>query len=96
MKTLMFALTVLFGSSLFADDVYIRGYARGSHQSSYRMAPDGFLYNNLNTHSNINPYAGAMGTRVTPTPTYRPRPSYFTPGYQAPQRGGTTIRYGRW
>jgi len=96
MKSAVFALICLLGSTAVAQDGFARGRNRTGYHGQYRTAPDGLLYSNLSNPAKLNPYTGYLGTRITPTPTYQPRPSYFTPGYQAPQRGVVPIRYGRW
>jgi len=83
--TILMVLAVICVTTLSANaDVYVRGYYRSNGiyvRSHYRSNPDGNFYNNWSTYPNINPYAGAIGTRRTPS--YSRSYSWRTPSYGA-------------
>ena len=58
---------------------WVRGYLRSNGtyvQPYYRSNRDGNFYNNWSTYPNVNPYTGRVGTRRTPSNSYRPYGSY--------------------
>ena len=101
MKLIITAIIAAIGLSTVSADVYVKPYFKknGTYvQGHYRSNPDGNFYNNWSTKSNVNPYTGSLGTRVTKPrsygssfklPTYRSTPTINTfksyPTYTLPK-----------
>jgi len=86
-----FLLAVLCFASEAIAQVRVRGHSRksgGYVQPHYRSRPDGNFFNNWSTKGNINPYTGAIATRVTPPNRGIARRANFNAGLAGSAVGG--------
>lgn len=75
------------GKKSSGGSVYVRGYTRkdGTYvRPHYRSRPDGNFSNNWSTKGNVNPYTGAIGTKMSPSRKRTPQrsPSASVPSWQ--------------
>jgi len=95
-----FVLALLVLVQLGFAQVHVRGYTRkdGTYVAPhYRSNPDGIFSNNWSTQGNVNPYTGAVGTKVTPPDDYgsdvyvrgytRQNGTYVAPHYRSAPDG---------
>lgn len=64
MKIFLFVLLITSSISIFAKDVYVKGYTRSDGtvvKSHHRSSPDSTVNNNFSTKGNVNPYTGKEG-----------------------------------
>jgi opacity protein-like surface antigen len=96
--TISVVLLILLATSVFAQDVRVKGYDRqdGTHVNSYmRTAPDSTRDNNFSTRGNTNPYTGEAGHKAPDSSYSQPRSSYGNSGLGGGNYGsGVNTGYG--